>query len=193
VHEFSHAWAASLYGDDTAARAGRLSLNPLVHLDVLGTILLLAAGFGWAKPVPINQYALERRSRFAISLVSLAGPISNLCLAIVAAIPYRLNLVYYPQSESTIFPTIGEFLIEFIIINLTLAIFNLIPLNPLDGEKVIYPFLPAGIARFMDQIRPYGSIILLAVIMLGRLGSIDVFGAIINPPLTALFRLLMGV
>ena len=93
-----------LHGDDTAARAGRLSLNPLVHLDVLGTLMLIVAGFGWAKPVPINPYTLNRKSPYAISLVSAAGPVSNLVLAVLAAIPFRLNLVQYTGATSTFFP-----------------------------------------------------------------------------------------
>lgn len=192
IHEFSHAWIANLYGDDTAARAGRLSVNPIVHLDILGTLMLLVAGFGWAKPVPINPYTLQRRSRYAIPLVSLAGPLSNLILAILAAIPFRLNLVAYSGISSTFFPTMGEFLIDFIIINITLFIFNLIPISPLDGEKIVYSFLPPGIARYMDLIRPYGSLILLGIIMMGQFGRIDVFSAIMTPPLTAIFRLIMG-
>ena len=192
IHEFSHAWVAALYGDETAARSGRLTLNPLVHLDILGTLMLLVGGFGWAKPVPINTSVLERRSKYAVSLVSLAGPASNLLIATIAAIPFRLNLVQYTGMTSTFLPSMGEFLIEFIIINITLFIFNLIPISPLDGEKIIYTFLPSGIARFMDRIRPYGSLILLAVIMMGQFGSIDIFSAILNPPLLALFRLIMG-
>ena len=193
VHEFAHAWTAFKFGDDTAARAGRLTLNPIAHLDIVGSLMLLVAGFGWAKPVPVNPYILERKSPSAMMIVSLAGPISNMLLAILAAIPFRLNLVSYAPSTSIFFPSISDFLLDFIFINIALLLFNLIPISPLDGEKVLYSLLPAGGARFMDTIRPYGPIILLALIMLGRLGSVDLLSAIMRPPLTALFRLLLGV
>ncbi len=192
VHEFAHAWTAYKYGDDTAARAGRLTLNPLAHLDVIGSLMLLVAGFGWAKPVPVNPYTLERKSPFANMFVSLAGPVSNMLLAILAAIPFRLNLVSYAPSTSIFFPSISDFLLDFIFLNIALLLFNLIPISPLDGEKVLCSLLPAGGVRFMDTIRPYGPIILLGLIMLGRFGGVDLLSAIMRPPMTALFRLLIG-
>jgi Zn-dependent protease len=192
IHEFSHAWVAKLSGDDTAQRAGRLSLNPMVHLDVLGTLMLIVAGFGWAKPVPINPYTLNRKSPYAISMVSAAGPVSNLLLAVLAALPFRLNLVQYTGATSTFFPSLGEFLISFIIINITLFIFNLIPISPLDGEKIIYSFLPPSIAGFMDRIRPYGSLIFLGLIMMGRFGNVDILSALMSPVLRVLFRWMVG-
>src|SRR5512139_2451174 len=93
VHEFAHAWTANYFGDDTPRQNGRLTLNPLAHLDPIGSIVLLFAGFGWAKPVPVNPYALERRSPAALMWVSLAGPLSNLLMALIAAIPFRLGLI----------------------------------------------------------------------------------------------------
>jgi Zn-dependent protease len=192
IHEFSHAWVAYQFGDDTAARAGRLTLNPIAHLDVLGTLLLLVVGFGWAKPTPVNPYAVNRKSKYGMTLVSLAGPVSNLLLAGLAAIPFRLNLVQYTGMNSTLFPSMGEFLIEFILINITLLLFNLLPIAPLDGENILSSLLPPGPAQFMDRIRPYGSMILLGLVMLGQFGSINVLGAILNPPMTVIFRLLLG-
>jgi Zn-dependent protease len=155
--------------------------------------MLLVGGFGWAKPVPINPYTLQRKSPYANMIVSLAGPVSNMLLAILAAVPFRLNLVTYSPSSSVFFPSISDFLLDFIVINISLLLFNLIPIAPLDGEKVLYSLVPSRGARFMDTIRPYGPIILLGLIMLGNLGSMDLLGAIMRPPLTALFRLLVGV
>jgi Zn-dependent protease len=155
--------------------------------------MLLVGGFGWAKPVPINPYTLQRKSPSANMIVSLAGPVSNMLLAILAAVPFRLELVTYAPSTSAFFPSISDFLLDFIVINISLLLFNLIPISPLDGEKVLYSLLPSKGARFMDTIRPYGPIILLGLIMLGNLGSMDILGAIMRPPLTALFRLLVGV
>jgi Zn-dependent protease len=192
VHEFSHGYVAHLYGDETAADAGRLTLNPLVHLDVLGSLMLIVAGFGWARPTPIDPYTLNRKSRFAIPVVSLAGPASNLLLAVLAALPLRFGLVGFSGMNSTTIPTLGEFLIEFIIINISLFLFNLIPVSPLDGEKIIYGFLPPSGTRFMDMLRPYGSLILFGLIMLGNFGKINILSAIINPPLMAIFYALIG-
>lgn len=192
VHEFAHAWSAYKFGDDTAARAGRLTLNPIAHLDIIGTLMLIVGGFGWAKPVPVNPYALQRKSSSALMLVSLAGPTSNMLLAILAAVPFRLGLVTYSPGSSIFFPSVSDFLITFIIINISLLLFNLIPLAPLDGEKVLYGLLPPSGADFMDRIRPYGPLLLLALIMIGRVGGLDLLGALMGPPLTAIFRLLLG-
>lgn len=93
IHEFAHAWTANQFGDDTPRLNGRLTLNPLAHLDPMGSIVLLFSGFGWAKPVPVNPYALERRSRYAFMWVALAGPMSNLLLALLSALPFRFGMV----------------------------------------------------------------------------------------------------
>jgi Zn-dependent protease len=191
-HEFSHAWTANQLGDDTPRLYGRLTLNPIAHLDLMGTILLIVAGFGWAKPVPINPIALQRRTRAGVMWVSLAGPLSNLLMAIVAAIPIRLGLV--PLTPPTgILPTPGYFLYEFIIINLTLMLFNLIPLAPLDGEKILEYFLPPNMARTWETIRPYSPLILIAIIFLGPLIGIDVLSWVLGPPLTAMWHALTGM
>jgi Zn-dependent protease len=195
VHEFAHAWTADRFGDDTPRFNGRLTLNPLAHLDPIGSLMLLVAGFGWAKPVPINPYALERRSPAATMWVSLAGPASNLLMAILAAVPFQLGLV----SIASAFPTAGAFfpspdklLFEFVYINLILMLFNLIPLAPLDGEKILYYFLPYSGQQFMDSLRPYGPMILLAVVFLGPFLGFNIVGNILGPPLRILAGLLMG-
>ena len=194
VHELAHAWTAHYFGDTTPERNGRLSLNPLAHLDPLGAIMLLIAGFGWAKPVPINPYALEKRSPYANLLVSLAGVIANFILAILAAIPFRLGLIRLFTIPGTFLPSPTELLLQFIIINLALMLFNLIPLAPLDGEKVLSYLLPSrsGFSRFMDTIRPYGPLILLGLLVAGRTIGVDVIGWIMGPPLNAMFGLLVG-
>lgn len=192
VHEFAHAWTANYFGDDTPRLHGRLTLNPLVHLDFMGSLLLLIAGFGWAKPVPVNPYALSRRSRSAFMWVSLAGPISNFALALLAAIPFRLNLITIQFESASIFPTISNFLLEFIFINLALMLFNLIPLAPLDGEKVLDFFIPENLRSGFDKIKQYGPILLLILIfILPRLGF-DLIGIILQPALIGLLRLLIG-
>lgn len=193
VHEFAHAWTANYFGDDTPRLNGRLTLNPLVHLDPMGSLLMLVAGFGWAKPVPVNPYVLERRSSAALMLVALAGPLSNLLMAIVAAIPFQLGLVSiyeaqfdYASSSSHFLPTIPQVLLVFVYINLLLMLFNLIPLYPLDGEKIAVYFFPASWVRVLDTIRPFSPLILLALVFLGGLNWI------ITPTLNLLIRLLVG-
>jgi len=192
-HEFSHAWAATRLGDDTPRYNGRLTLNPLKHLDLWGSIMLLVAGFGWAKPVPVNAYALLRRSPAGLMWTALAGPLANLALAIAAAIPFRLGLVTWSLSfTGTAMPTLGQFLSEFILINLSLMLFNLLPLAPLDGDKVADYFFPPKWAAVLDRIRPYGSYVLLALFFLPRLTGFNIFSAIMGPALSNLLNILIG-
>ncbi len=192
VHEFSHAFIANAFGDDTPRQNGRLTLNPAAHLDLLGSLMLLVAGFGWAKPVPINPYQLQRRSPNAVMWVSLAGPLSNLLLAVLAAIPFRLNLVPLTYSAGML-PSLYIFLLEFIVINLSLMVFNLIPLAPLDGEKIAYSIFPASWANTMDRIRPYAPVILLVLVFVLPMVGVDIIGMIMRPAITNLLRLLLGV
>ena len=192
VHEFSHAWTATQFGDPTPKNNGRLTLNPLSHLDMFGSLLLLVAGFGWAKPVPVNPYILKRRSNSAYMWVSVAGPLSNLALAILASIPVRLGLIHYQISTSKIIPTAYEFVIQFIIINLALMLFNLIPLAPLDGEKVLEFFLPYNLQSGWEKIKQYGPIILLVLVFVLPMIGIDIFSMVLTPALSGLLRILVG-
>lgn len=186
VHEFAHAWVADRFGDPTPGRDGRLTLNPAVHLDLLGSIILLVSGFGWARPVMVSPYALRRVSRSAPMWVALAGPFSNLILATIAAIPLRLGLLPINGSGSVALNTIGIIVQEFVWINLVLLLFNLIPLAPLDGDKVLEFFLPGPLAMKMDAIRPYGPMLLMALVILG------VITWTLLPPLSFLYTLLVG-
>lgn len=195
LHEFAHAWTADRFGDGTPRAYGRLTLNPLAHLDPMGSLLLLVAGFGWAKPVPINPYALTRRSPAAVMWVSLAGPFSNLLMAVFAAMLFRLGaatLLDRIIPGSRIFPSGTEVFMDFIWINLILMLFNLIPIAPLDGEKIFEYFLPPSFAKFMDTIRPYGPIILIVVVFVGPFFGVNLLGIVLGPPLQALFNLLVG-
>jgi Zn-dependent protease len=195
VHEFAHAWSANMFGDETPRMNGRLTLNPLSHLDPMGSLMLLVVGFGWARPVPVNPYALSRRSPAALMLVSLAGPLSNLLMAVIAAIPFRLGLVSRFDSgvvPGQILPTPAHLLMEFVFINLILMLFNLIPLAPLDGEKIAEYFFPPSWARFFDTIRPYGPLILLVLVFAGPAVGLNILGWILGPPMQALLRLLVG-
>ena len=195
VHEFAHAWTADRFGDPTPRNNGRLTLNPMAHLDPMGSLMLIVVGFGWAKPVPVNPHALARRSSAAMMWVSLAGPASNLLMALIAAIPFQLGLVSAFAAFANpgeILPSLDKLLYEFVFINILLMLFNLIPLAPLDGEKILYYLLPASGQGFMDSIRPYGPMILLAVLFLGPLMGFNIIGSIIGPPLNALMSVLVG-
>jgi Zn-dependent protease len=193
VHEFAHAWTADRFGDMTPRMNGRLTLNPIVHLDPIGSLLLLVAGFGWAKPVPINPFALQRRSSAAVMWVSLAGPISNFLMAGIAAIPFQLGLVSAAQAQLDVItasnhflPTASQVLWVFVYVNLLLGVFNLIPIYPLDGEKIISYFLPPSWLRYMDMIRPFSPIILLVLVFVGALSWLML------PTIRFLMNLLVG-
>jgi Zn-dependent protease len=195
VHEFAHAWVADRFGDNTPRANGRLTLNPLAHLDPFGSLMMIIAGFGWAKPVPVNPYILQRSSPSATMWVSLAGPMSNLLMAIIGAILFRLGLVSIDDitfMDGKVLPNLSLFVFLFIRVNLWLMLFNLIPLFPLDGEKVLDYFLPPGAARFLESIRPYGPMILMVILIVLPMVGIDVLGKVIQPVFVFLTRLLIG-
>lgn len=191
-HEFAHAATATALGDSTPKMNGRLTLNPFAHLDIMGTIMLLVAGFGWAKPVPVNPYAVRRKSKAGMMLVSLAGPATNLLLGLLAAIPLRFGWVSFQPTTSLFLPSISDFLLNFLMINLVLFLFNLIPLAPLDGEKVITYFLPPRWADAFDRIRPYSAFILLAIVFILPLVGFDLLNIIIWRPMNSFARFLIG-
>jgi Zn-dependent protease len=196
VHEFAHALAAARLGDHTARFMGRLTLNPIVHFDPLGGILLAVTmigtqgfAFGWAKPTPVNPNNLEGGPR-GEAIVAAAGPISNLVLAIAAAIPLRYIVANPALAEQIPFIAI-QVLVLFIYINLVLMIFNLFPIPPLDGSKVLFAFLPPHIAwRWRPMLEQYGFILLLLVFFLPPGGSIG--GRIIVPIIDGFFAFLVG-
>lgn len=192
VHEFAHAFTADRLGDPTPRSQGRLTLNPLAHLDPMGSLLLLVAGFGWAKPVMINPYLLERRLPAAPMLVAAAGPASNFLLAILAAIPFRFNWVVLDLRSGNLLPTPFQLLDTFIYINLLLMLFNLLPIFPLDGEKVLSYFLPPGGRTLLERLRPYGSLILLGVIFLLPRFGVNVLQYLIVQPMLFLYGVLVG-
>jgi Zn-dependent protease len=183
-HEFAHAWTANFFGDDTPRLNGRLSLNPFVHLDVMGSLLLVIAGFGWAKPVPINPYVLQRHSRAAMMWVSFAGPLSNLLMAGLAAIPLRFGLVEpQPIFAGQLIPTLGQILSQFVVINVILAFFNLIPIPPLDGDQIAEFFFPPTWVQFLDRyIRPYGPVVLIMLVFVLPMLRLDILHWVIFMP-----------
>lgn len=191
IHEFSHAWVANALGDDTPRLNGRLTLNPLAHLDLIGSLMLLVAGFGWARPVPVNPYNFRSKSA-GMMWVGLAGPLSNLLLAILASIPFRLGLDLSWPVYSRFFPSLSEFLYTFIIINLVLMLFNLIPIAPLDGEKILSHFLPPSLGDIFEHLRPYGPLLLMLVFFAAPALGFPILNWILSPALSGITHLLLG-
>ncbi len=192
LHEYAHAWTAARFGDFTAVNQGRLTLNPLSHLDPVGTLMLIIAGFGWAKPVPINPDTIRRNNPAGVMLVSLAGPLTNLLLALAAAIPLRFGVVDISQRSGAIFPSAGYFLLIFLLVNLTLFFFNLLPLAPLDGEKIFSFFLPNSWQSAFDTFRRYSPMILLFLVIAGPRLGFDVIGKLVHEPVMAIARFLIN-
>jgi len=154
VHEFAHAYVADRLGDPTPRSQGRLTLNPLAHLDLVGSLLILVVGFGWAKPVQINPMNFRDWRRDTI-MVAAAGPLANITLLFMLGVPYKLGLVDFGGSAA------NEVLLTTIRINAMLAVFNLIPVPPLDGSKILIGLLPPAQAVSYARLQPYGVLILL--------------------------------
>jgi Zn-dependent protease len=169
VHECAHAWAADKLGDPTARYQGRISLNPFVHLDLFGTICMLLTGFGWARPVGINPNNFRNR-KLGTVLTSIAGPLSNVLLGFLAMIIYKF-LSYLPASQSGILYYASYMFYYIILLNVGLAVFNLLPVPPLDGSKVLNAVLPD---RIYFRIMQYEQYIFIALIFI-------MFSGILNP------------
>lgn len=188
IHEFAHAYVATKLGDDTPRLMGRLTLNPIAHLDVFGSLLFLISGWGWAKPVPVNTYRLNAvggSRNTAMAVVALAGPVSNLIIALVFGLLYRIA---EPMAQESMASAIIAYASRIAVqLNIFLALFNLIPVPPLDGSKILAAFLPDNGDRIMAQLQQYGFILLIVLSVSGALG------AIINPPARALTRLFLGI
>lgn len=184
VHEFMHAYTAHRMGDDTARHMGRLTLDPRAHLDLWGSLLIVLIGFGYGKPVPVSEGRL--RSPAAYALVAVAGPLTNVALAAVAALPLRLG------SVDVIGEAYGQILGLVVVFNCLLAIFNLLPVPPLDGSKVVYGMLPPRQAYAWRTYEQYGPFILIAMIFLLPYLRIDVLGPLVLEPARLLTEILVG-
>ncbi|MGH3147765.1 MAG: site-2 protease family protein [Rubrobacter sp.] len=184
VHEAAHATSAYLLGDDTAYRDGRVTLNPVSHLDVLGSLMLLMAGFGWGKPTPVMPSKL-RGGVFGPVAVALAGPVSNLLIVAVCAFLFLLPVIGDPNGFLFILVVLVAFT------NALLFVFNLIPIPPLDGAKVIFPFLPRSLDGFVDFMNQSGPFILLGLILISFVTNLPIFTILLAPvrPLLTFFGL----
>lgn len=182
IHEFAHAWAANRLGDPTARLSGRLTLDPIAHIDPFGLLMLVFARWGWAKPVPVNPLNF-RRPRQGMLYVSLAGPVSNVILATLAYIAWYITRRYGVLTSGFF----GDFLAQLFGINLVLASFNLIPIPPLDGSKILAGLLPDRGAAFVWRIEPYGQFILIALILT------NIIGFILDPLISGLRSIIISV
>ena len=198
-HEYCHAVVANWLGDPTAKMLGRLTLNPLAHYDPIGTTMIFLAGFGWAKPVPVNQYNTSNPKR-SLLLISLAGPASNLVVAALAGLPIRLGLVPFNSlfGGGRLDPTdpialLGLFLGTVLFLNVILGVFNLLPIPPLDGSKGLMGLLPDPLARQYQRLEPWGMGLLMLLVLLPLLTSsaFSLF-SVIGPVVALLVRVFSG-
>jgi len=194
LHEFSHAMMANRLGDPTAKRLGRLSLNPIRHLDPLGTLMLFLVGFGWGKPVPINPNYFRMNPRRGMAISALAGPLSNFALAALLGVLVRVGVVdwhspwswpFYPFASWDASWVAADIIGYVILLNLILGVFNLIPIPPLDGFNIAVGILPRRQAEAVARLQQYGPLLLLLLVFLGYftgflwdflLRAVDLFG-----------------
>jgi Zn-dependent protease len=180
-HEYAHAFVANMYGDDTAKQSGRLTLNPLRHLDPLGTIMIFLVHFGWAKPVPVNPHRLKNPKKDML-WISAAGPVANMFLALISGILLRLIFasVGIPDQHS-ITGLLTFMVIMSLQINLALAIFNVLPIAPLDGSKILFGLLPSKHEDKIHFLERYGPFILIGLIVFGQFTGVSILGRLIWP------------
>ena len=186
-HEFAHAWMASKCGDNTAARMGRLTLNPMAHLDVMGSLMILFVGFGWAKPVPVDSRNL-RDPRKDMMKVAAAGPLSNLLLAMLAGMAWRL-LGGINFLLDTNFPVL---IFYFTQINIALAVFNLIPVSPLDGSQIFSGYLMKTNPELALKIQSYGPQVLFGLILFGYITGFSILWFVMKPFVNFFMLLFIG-
>ena len=185
IHEFSHGWVAWRLGDPTAKSIGRLTLNPLKHLDLIGTIALFLFRFGWAKPVPIDPRNFQHPTR-DMAISGLAGPAANLVTAAVSGLILRVLIMTHVGG----FP--AQLAGFFVFFNLVLCFFNLIPIPPLDGSRLLYHLLPRDLAEGYGRLERYGFIILIAIILLGQVTNVNILWLYLDPLLRVFSRLFVG-
>ena len=201
-HEFSHAFTADRLGDKTARMMGRVSLHPARHLDPMGTVFLLIGGFGWGKPVPVNPSRLRYGPEQGRAMVAAAGPISNILLAVLASLPIHLGLVEWrspflgPWTVSGwgIAEFAGLYLTSIIIFNVVLAVFNVLPVAPLDGFSVAVGLLPRDLSQTVARLEPYGPGILMLLIVMPFVtqGSVSLLHDVMSPVINGLTQLISG-
>jgi Zn-dependent protease len=203
-HEFSHAYIADTLGDPLPRRMGRVTLNPLAHLEPVGTLLMLTVGFGWGRPVPVNPNA-TRNPKLTLGMTAAAGPLSNFAVAAVAGLPIKLDLVPWSSPFNEFNARIlalngwefkeyvSVYLSAIVLFSLILGVFNLIPIAPLDGFKVAVGFLPGELSMSFARLEPYGPIILITLFLLPFFTGTFLLFEIMQPVIKLLARLFAGV
>ena len=192
LHEWAHGWVAHLLGDETPELQGRLSLNPFVHLDPVGTLSILFTGFGWGRAARVNPYHMHRvkNPRVGMALSALAGPVSNIVQAMILVIPLRLGLVGMLSPDRAY--RLAQVLFAAIQVNVGLAAFNLLPIPPLDGSRVLAGVAPPRVADFIERLEPYSIYILLFVLFLLPQLGLDVVGLMVRPLQQFLYQMLLS-
>jgi Zn-dependent protease len=192
IHEWAHGWVAHMLGDETPELQGRLTLNPLTHLDPIGTIMILLTGFGWGRAARVNPYRMSKvkNPRVGMALSALAGPLSNIIQAMVFAIPIRLGVLsLLPAVQAN---RLLQVFIAVIGVNIGLAAFNLIPIPPLDGSKILAGVVPSPVADVIESLEPYASYIFIFILfILPRMG-LDIVSAMVYPLQEFFVRMLFG-
>lgn len=190
VHEYAHARVAFALGDLTAYGQGRLTLNPLKHLDPMGSLMMVMVGFGWARPVPVSPHRLGRDGMLK---VAIAGPLSNLALACLTGLPVSLPLrLGLPLPDNALVQLVATFLMYFAYINIVLAVFNMIPIPPLDGWKVLLGLVPERTALQLSAYEHYGPLLLLGILAIGLASRFSPLWTMMSPFINALSWLILG-
>jgi len=184
VHEASHALGGLVMGDDTAMRQGRLTFNPLVHIDVFGFVMLILAGFGWGKPVPFNPYNL-RNQKWGPAIVAIFGPLANFLSVAVFILVMKVLVGFTSLGAENM---LIQFLFALIMVNTVLLVFNLIPIPPLDGSKILFAVLPAEYNNFKTSLAKQGPFLLLGLILVDRILPISILGNLFGVALSVVMR-----
>ncbi|MBI3913085.1 MAG: site-2 protease family protein [Chloroflexi bacterium] len=203
IHEASHALVATALGDPTPKSMGRLSLNPFAHLETTGVLMILLLGLGWGKPVRIDAEKLKFGPKIGMALVAIAGPISNLLLALVFSVPLRLKLLplysnirvpldALPFDLQPFYVGIGPLVLWIEWLSLALAVFNLIPLAPLDGSRLWQILLPTRVYFLVARVEIFGIFLVLGLILMDRFFGTNILAQILYPPIGGLWRLFVG-
>jgi Zn-dependent protease len=191
IHEWAHGWMAHVLGDETPELHGRLTLNPFVHLDPVGTIAILLTGYGWGRPARVNPYRMSKvnNPRTGMALSALAGPLSNVVQAMILAIPLRLGLpgIFEPTQAFRL-----QLVLEAaILVNVGLAAFNMLPIPPLDGSRVLAGVAPPAVGDAIERLEPYAAYILIFVLFFLPQMGVDLVGLLAAPLQTFLLRVLL--
>jgi len=192
-HEYMHGWTAYKMGDPTAKMAGRLTMNPIAHLDPIGTLMLFLVHFGWARPVPVDPRYFRNPKRDML-IVAAAGPLANMLVALLSGLLARLfQGGYFSFLPLSVLQPLYTMVVLSLQINLALAIFNLLPIPPLDGSKILMGLVPPRYESQINWLERYGSFLLMAVIIVGMVTNFSILGAFINPFVNFFSQLFGGI